>query len=125
MLLTLITCMFITICELIISRFTGHDDDGEEEYPAWPTTGESGGAVGTPTSSAAEEEKKMAEKQGREVVAVEIVGSRLPDCSHACGSCRPCRLVIVSSACASLAQAAETCPVSYRCMCNHKCYPVP
>ncbi|KAG6604806.1 ELMO domain-containing protein A, partial [Cucurbita argyrosperma subsp. sororia] len=26
---------------------------------------------------------------------VEVAGSRLPDCSHACGSCAPCRLVMV------------------------------
>ncbi|KAF9587416.1 hypothetical protein IFM89_002145 [Coptis chinensis] len=26
---------------------------------------------------------------------VQVAGSRLPDCSHACGSCRPCRLVMV------------------------------
>uniref|UniRef100_A0A7N0RFH1 Epidermal patterning factor-like protein n=1 Tax=Kalanchoe fedtschenkoi TaxID=63787 RepID=A0A7N0RFH1_KALFE len=51
-------------------------------------------------------------------------GSRLPDCSHACGSCTPCRLVIVGSACASLTEA-ESCPISYRCMCNNKTYPVP
>ncbi|XP_024023115.1 uncharacterized protein LOC21408360 [Morus notabilis] len=51
-------------------------------------------------------------------------GSRLPDCSHACGSCTPCRLVMVSFACAALAEA-ETCPISYRCICNSKSYPVP
>ncbi|XP_020095175.1 uncharacterized protein LOC109714866 isoform X3 [Ananas comosus] len=53
-----------------------------------------------------------------------IAGSRLPDCSHACGSCSPCRLVMVSFVCASL-QEAETCPMAYKCMCNSKSYPVP
>ncbi|KAI7740985.1 hypothetical protein M8C21_006896, partial [Ambrosia artemisiifolia] len=26
---------------------------------------------------------------------VQVPGSRLPDCTHACGSCSPCRLVMV------------------------------
>ncbi|KAF3339508.1 Protein EPIDERMAL PATTERNING FACTOR 1 [Carex littledalei] len=55
---------------------------------------------------------------------VEIVGSRLPDCSHACGSCSPCRLVMISFVCASL-EEAETCPMAYKCMCHSKSYPVP
>ncbi|XP_038689008.1 protein EPIDERMAL PATTERNING FACTOR 1-like [Tripterygium wilfordii] len=54
----------------------------------------------------------------------EVAGSRLPDCSHACGSCKPCRLVIVKYVCSSLAEA-ETCPISYRCICHGKSYPVP
>ncbi|XP_050219770.1 protein EPIDERMAL PATTERNING FACTOR 1-like [Mercurialis annua] len=56
---------------------------------------------------------------------LQVAGSRLPDCSHACGSCSPCKLVIVSPLCASLTRASEPCPVSYRCMCNNKAYPVP
>ncbi|XP_072952307.1 uncharacterized protein [Typha angustifolia] len=55
---------------------------------------------------------------------VPVAGSRLPDCSHACGSCSPCRLVMVSFVCADL-EEAETCPMAYRCMCNSKSYPVP
>ncbi|WCJ30681.1 epidermal patterning factor 1 [Euphorbia peplus] len=55
---------------------------------------------------------------------VQIAGSSLPDCSHACGSCSPCRLVMVSFVCASL-EEAETCPMAYRCMCRNKSYPVP
>ncbi|KAK9706195.1 hypothetical protein RND81_07G110200 [Saponaria officinalis] len=55
---------------------------------------------------------------------VEIAGSSLPDCSHACGSCTPCRLVMVSFVCAAL-EEAETCPMAYKCMCNNKSYPVP
>lgn len=53
-----------------------------------------------------------------------IAGSTLPDCSHACGSCSPCRLVMVSFVCASI-EEAESCPVAYRCMCKNKSYPVP
>ncbi|KAL5730172.1 Protein EPIDERMAL PATTERNING FACTOR 1 [Ranunculus cassubicifolius] len=55
---------------------------------------------------------------------VQLAGSRLPDCSHACGSCRRCRLVMVSYVCSSL-EEAETCPMAYKCMCNRKSYPVP
>ncbi|KAJ8629158.1 hypothetical protein MRB53_022481 [Persea americana] len=53
---------------------------------------------------------------------VEVAGSSLPDCSHACGSCSPCRLVMVSFICAA---EAETCPMAYKCMCHSKSYPVP
>ncbi|KAG1347123.1 protein EPIDERMAL PATTERNING FACTOR 1 [Cocos nucifera] len=55
---------------------------------------------------------------------VQVAGSSLPDCSHACGSCSPCRLVMVSFVCASL-QEAETCPMAYKCMCKSRSYPVP
>ncbi|KAL9298111.1 hypothetical protein ACSQ67_024007 [Phaseolus vulgaris] len=48
-------------------------------------------------------------------------GSALPDCSHACGSCFPCKRVIVSYKC----MIAESCPVVYRCMCKGKYYHVP
>ncbi|KAL5982051.1 hypothetical protein ACLOJK_016120 [Asimina triloba] len=37
-------------------------------------------------------------------------GSTLPDCSHACGPCFPCKRVMVSYQCA----VAESCPVVYR-----------
>ncbi|KAM3744554.1 hypothetical protein ACB098_06G061300 [Castanea mollissima] len=65
------------------------------------------------------------QKQLRKAHPMQVAGSRLPDCTHACGSCSPCRLVMVSFVlCASLTQA-ETCPISYRCVCNGKSYPVP
>ncbi|KAI4388792.1 hypothetical protein MLD38_001089 [Melastoma candidum] len=47
-------------------------------------------------------------------------GSGLPDCSHACGPCVPCKRVMVSYKCAT-----ESCPVIYRCMCKGKYYHVP
>ncbi|XAR48601.1 hypothetical protein NMG60_11031477 [Bertholletia excelsa] len=47
-------------------------------------------------------------------------GSSLPDCSHACGPCFPCKRVIVSFKC-----SAESCPIVYRCMCKGKYYHVP
>ncbi|GMH12075.1 hypothetical protein Nepgr_013916 [Nepenthes gracilis] len=55
---------------------------------------------------------------------LQVAGSSLPDCSHACGSCTPCRLVMVSFVCATLDEA-ETCPMAYKCMCKNKSYPVP
>ncbi|XP_038702747.1 protein EPIDERMAL PATTERNING FACTOR 1-like [Tripterygium wilfordii] len=63
-------------------------------------------------------------KRIRGADTLKIAGSSLPDCSHACGSCSPCRLVMVSFVCASIAEA-ETCPMAYRCMCHNKSYPVP
>ncbi|CAN4104932.1 unnamed protein product [Withania somnifera] len=55
---------------------------------------------------------------------LQIAGSSLPDCSHACGSCRPCRLVMVTFVCSSI-EEAETCPMAYKCLCHSKSYPVP
>ncbi|KNA16855.1 hypothetical protein SOVF_083820 [Spinacia oleracea] len=57
------------------------------------------------------------EELGRELYPM---GSSLPDCSHACGVCSPCKRVMVSFRCAS-----ESCPIVYRCMCNGKFYHVP
>uniref|UniRef100_A0A0E0KRD8 Epidermal patterning factor-like protein n=1 Tax=Oryza punctata TaxID=4537 RepID=A0A0E0KRD8_ORYPU len=54
--------------------------------------------------------------------AAEATGSRLPDCTHACGPCSPCRRVMVSLRCA---EAAESCPVAYRCMCRGRFFRVP
>ncbi|KAI3996318.1 hypothetical protein MKX01_026786 [Papaver californicum] len=48
-------------------------------------------------------------------------GSSLPDCSHSCGACFPCKRVMVSFRCAS----TESCPVVYRCMCKGRYYHVP
>ncbi|KAI4323198.1 hypothetical protein L6164_022825 [Bauhinia variegata] len=48
-------------------------------------------------------------------------GSTLPDCSHACGPCFPCKRVMVSFKCSM----AESCPIVYRCMCKGKYYHVP
>ncbi|KAL8511011.1 hypothetical protein ACS0TY_017731 [Phlomoides rotata] len=55
---------------------------------------------------------------------LQVAGSRLPDCTHACGSCTPCRLVMVSFVCSSI-EEAETCPMAYKCMCHNKSYPIP
>ncbi|KAL5560032.1 hypothetical protein UlMin_036243 [Ulmus minor] len=47
-------------------------------------------------------------------------GSSLPDCSHACGPCFPCKRVMVSFKC-----SVESCPIVYRCMCKGRYYHVP
>ncbi|ONK64150.1 uncharacterized protein A4U43_C07F22620 [Asparagus officinalis] len=75
---------------------------------------------GTTVSSELEKNKSRHEKP----YTLQIAGSKLPDCSHACGSCTPCRLVMVSYVCATI-QEAETCPMAYKCMCKSKAYPVP
>ncbi|XP_022140689.1 protein EPIDERMAL PATTERNING FACTOR 1-like [Momordica charantia] len=56
---------------------------------------------------------------------VKIAGSRLPDCSHACGWCSPCRLVMVRYICGAAVEDSETCPTAYKCMCTFKSFPVP
>ncbi|CAB4319940.1 unnamed protein product [Prunus armeniaca] len=48
-------------------------------------------------------------------------GSSLPDCSHACGPCFPCKRVMVSFKCS----VSESCPIVYRCTCRGKYYHVP
>ncbi|KAE9456413.1 hypothetical protein C3L33_11675, partial [Rhododendron williamsianum] len=85
------------------------------------------GPVGSDTSNAVEHDlhvrrRPMRKRRGHETV--QIAGSRLPDCAHACGSCSPCRLVMVSFKCSLLAEA-ETCPMAYKCICNTKSFPVP
>ncbi|KAG2665406.1 hypothetical protein I3843_15G006000 [Carya illinoinensis] len=47
-------------------------------------------------------------------------GSSLPDCSHACGPCFPCKRVLVGFKCFT-----ESCPIVYKCMCKGKYYPIP
>ncbi|CAD5316955.1 unnamed protein product [Arabidopsis thaliana] len=48
-------------------------------------------------------------------------GSSIPDCSNACGPCKPCKLVVISSTCS----ASEACPLVYKCLCKGKYYHVP
>ncbi|KAJ9167117.1 hypothetical protein P3X46_021792 [Hevea brasiliensis] len=59
----------------------------------------------------------------REKLGMELypTGSSLPDCSHACGPCFPCKRVMVSFKCS----IGESCPIVYRCMCKGKYYHVP
>ncbi|KAL5581945.1 hypothetical protein UlMin_014387 [Ulmus minor] len=70
------------------------------------------------------ERRAIMKGKGADTNTVEVAGSSLPDCLHACGSCFPCRLVMVSFVCATL-EEAESCPMAYKCMCKHKSYPVP
>ncbi|VAH53504.1 unnamed protein product [Triticum turgidum subsp. durum] len=68
-----------------------------------------------PGAATATEEKGFLQEE------VYGTGSSLPDCTHACGACKPCNRVMVSFKCS----IAEPCPMVYRCMCKGKCYPVP
>ncbi|CAK9313322.1 unnamed protein product [Citrullus colocynthis] len=63
------------------------------------------------------------QEKTKEVLGMELypTGSSLPDCSHACGPCFPCKRVMVSFKCS----VAESCPTIYRCMCKGKYYHVP
>ncbi|KAH7652686.1 hypothetical protein IHE45_19G032700 [Dioscorea alata] len=55
------------------------------------------------------------------VKEIHTTGSSLPDCSHACGPCSPCKRVMVSFKCS----VAESCAIIYRCMCRGRYYQVP
>ncbi|XP_038885051.1 protein EPIDERMAL PATTERNING FACTOR 2-like [Benincasa hispida] len=63
------------------------------------------------------------QEKTEEVLGMELypTGSSLPDCSHACGPCFPCKRVMVSFKCS----VAESCPTVYKCMCKGKYYHVP
>ncbi|KAL1349693.1 hypothetical protein HN51_026197 [Arachis hypogaea] len=62
-------------------------------------------------------------EEAKEDVVLEqsSTGSSIPDCSHACGPCFPCKRVMVSFKCS----IAESCPIVYRCICKGKYYHVP
>ncbi|KAL0432731.1 UNVERIFIED_CONTAM: protein EPIDERMAL PATTERNING FACTOR 2 [Sesamum latifolium] len=67
------------------------------------------------------EQSHMHIKEGEIGMELYPTGSSLPDCSHACGPCTPCRRVMVSfTKC-----AVESCPIVYRCMCKGRYYHVP
>uniref|UniRef100_A0ACD5UUA4 Uncharacterized protein n=1 Tax=Avena sativa TaxID=4498 RepID=A0ACD5UUA4_AVESA len=84
--------------------------------PVRRARGQEAGAGGGRESEAADEKT-----EGLMQEEVYATGSSLPDCSHACGACKPCSRVMVSFKCS----IAEPCPMVYRCMCKGKCYPVP
>ncbi|MCL7038356.1 hypothetical protein MKW94_013989 [Papaver nudicaule] len=48
-----------------------------------------------PDVYSSQERKKMHGMRRPKPDTLQIAGSSLPDCSHACGSCFPCRLVMV------------------------------
>lgn len=62
------------------------------------------------------------QEEAREELGMKLypTGSTLPDCSHACGPCFPCKRVMISYKC-----SVESCPIVYRCMCKGKYYHVP
>ncbi|RLM73495.1 uncharacterized protein C2845_PM15G10470 [Panicum miliaceum] len=107
------------------------DDGGVHGEAAAPATAGSGGKSDGPDRTAASPSEE--EVEGRPAAEREdlwateerragATGSRLPDCAHACGPCSPCRRVMVSFRCA---QASESCPVAYRCMCRGRFFRVP
>ncbi|KAG6752295.1 hypothetical protein POTOM_044517 [Populus tomentosa] len=74
-------------------------------------------------ASNGDEAHDFPKEAAREELGMELypTGSSLPDCSHACGPCTPCKRVMVSFKCS----VAESCPIVYRCMCKGKYYHVP
>ncbi|XP_044966733.1 protein EPIDERMAL PATTERNING FACTOR 2-like [Hordeum vulgare subsp. vulgare] len=79
------------------------------------------GREATPGGQAASPSSHQ-EKQGMMLKEGAVTGSRLPDCAHACGACAPCKRVMVSFRCA---EASESCPIAYRCMCRGRFFRVP
>ena len=80
---------------------------------------------GGQTSSASHEgqaAREVEEEQEMTLKERAVTGSRLPDCAHACGPCAPCKRVMVSFRCLD---AAESCPIAYRCMCRGRFFRVP
>ncbi|KAL4197641.1 hypothetical protein AMTRI_Chr04g252070 [Amborella trichopoda] len=63
----------------------------------------------------------LEERKVKESIEIDASGSSLPDCSHACGACFPCKRVMVSFKCA----IAESCPIVYRCTCKGRYFHVP
>ncbi|XP_027344294.1 protein EPIDERMAL PATTERNING FACTOR 2-like [Abrus precatorius] len=66
-------------------------------------------------------DKKEEAKEDNMGMELYPTGSTIPDCSHACGPCSPCKRVMVSFKCS----IAESCPIVYRCICKGKYYHVP
>ncbi|KAH6558667.1 hypothetical protein KP509_1Z051400 [Ceratopteris richardii] len=56
------------------------------------------------------------EVQGGHQRARRMAGSTLPNCSHACGACAPCKLVTVNASCSRrlLRPQSQPCPLAYR-----------
>ncbi|RLM66108.1 uncharacterized protein C2845_PM16G09660 [Panicum miliaceum] len=98
-----------------------------EDAPAAAGSGRRTDRPDDRTAASPEEEGRGPAAEREELWAKEerragATGSRLPDCAHACGPCSPCRRVMVSFRCA---QASESCPVAYRCMCRGRFFRVP
>ncbi|XP_048130735.1 protein EPIDERMAL PATTERNING FACTOR 2-like [Rhodamnia argentea] len=104
-----------TILLLSSAAMSGCDGLQTDPFPSSSHSREQAGVNGDHIDNVAKE--KMKEEVGAELFPM---GSSLPDCSHACGPCVPCKRVIVSYRC-----SAESCPVVYRCMCKGKYYHVP
>ncbi|EAY94379.1 hypothetical protein OsI_16144 [Oryza sativa Indica Group] len=87
---------------------------------AYDDSGAGGQTATFQVQQGAQPEEETTTEMGNAAEAA--TGSRLPDCTHACGPCSPCRRVMVSLRCA---EAAESCPVAYRCMCRGRFFRVP
>jgi hypothetical protein len=94
---------------LLPGKRTASLDDYGGQAPAYHQAAQEGEVEVEVVASPNEEEEAVA-------------GSRLPDCGHACGPCAPCKRVMVSFRCVD---AAESCPIAYRCMCRGRFFRVP
>ncbi|PNX77909.1 epidermal patterning factor 2-like protein [Trifolium pratense] len=83
---------------------------------------ESGKLMGLQDDKASIRDKKDEARQDNAGMELYPTGSTIPDCSHACGPCSPCKRVMVGFSKCSM---AESCPIVYRCICKGKYYHVP
>ncbi|KAI3505025.1 hypothetical protein L1887_26880 [Cichorium endivia] len=101
--------LLVTIVFLVV-------DLGESLHPHHFTTQVKGGDMESQTQKHPKEGKNV--ELGMDLYPT---GSSIPDCSHACGPCSPCRRVMISFTCSM----PESCPVVYRCTCRGRFYHVP
>ncbi|WJX72958.1 hypothetical protein P8452_56789 [Trifolium repens] len=81
-----------------------------------------GKLMGLQDENASIRDKKDEPRQDNAGMELYPTGSTIPDCSHACGPCSPCKRVMVGF---SKCSTAESCPIVYRCICKGKYYHVP
>ncbi|KAG9443720.1 hypothetical protein H6P81_015060 [Aristolochia fimbriata] len=107
---------FLLVLILFLSVANARIPRAKQEIPSSPSTR---GVFRDERQHLVPKKGSESAKLGTELFAT---GSSLPDCTHACGPCFPCKRVMVSFKCFS---QAESCPIAYRCMCKGKYYHVP
>ncbi|KAJ7559664.1 hypothetical protein O6H91_04G095100 [Diphasiastrum complanatum] len=119
-------CAIVVICILVI-QISDAKPEGIEVIRArrlLESTGHVKGVLGKHLEASKKIQPHHRNKEGRLDTPAVIAGSSLPDCSHACGPCLPCRRITISYYC-ELSRNSEACPSTYRCMCGGRSFPVP
>ncbi|KAK8916400.1 Protein EPIDERMAL PATTERNING FACTOR 1 [Platanthera zijinensis] len=96
LLMALLFIFIILLPNIINGR---HHHGCRNHHHSLSDSGHTQGILGRKTEYVAFTQKEKIGRQGpgrRAPITLQVAGSSLPDCSHACGSCSPCRLVMVS-----------------------------